>query len=139
MRNPYTIVPSRLLPGEGEYLRRHAFTRGMSLDLLQAATEFLRNLRLLPVYAECSGDNLHRYLLWSPPEGCGIEVRSGRTQEQFEAFDLANIDRGWVLVSLHLNEKSLYSAVWISSDHAKAAIRFLESYGITPASRLLKT
>jgi hypothetical protein len=130
-----SYVPSRLLTGETELLRRHSFTRWMSRDLLQPASEFLRNLRLLALYAECSSEGLHRYLCWHPPEGCAFEVRSGRTLEQFEQFDRANQERGWPLLSLHLNECDLYSAVWISAAHYEIARKLLGAYGITPASR----
>lgn len=133
----YTYTPSKLLPGEGELLRQHGFTRWMSRDLLQAATDFLKNLGLLAIYAECSSENLHRYLCWRPPEGCAVEVRSGRTLEQFEEFDRANIERGRPLLSLHINESAVYSAVWISADHYDTAKKVLASHGITPASREL--
>jgi hypothetical protein len=137
MKKAYSYTSSKLLPGEGEFLRRHAFTRWMSPDLLQAASGFLRNLRLLAIYAECSPSGDHRYLLWHPPEGCGFEVRSGRTSAQFEEYDRANLVRGWVLLSLHVNECEIYSAVWVSPEHAETACKLLASYGITPAERTL--
>jgi len=132
-----TYNPSKMLPGEGELLRRHAFTRWMSRDLLQPASDFLRNLRLLALYAECSPENGHRYLLWHPPEGCGFEVRSGRTLAQFEEYDRGNLARGWVLLSLHINECDIYSAVWISPEHVETAKQVLAGYGITVAARTL--
>ena len=130
-----SYVASRLSLGETEMLRRHSFTRWMSRDLLQAASDFLRNLRLLAIYAECSSENLHRYLCWHPPVGCAFEVRSGRTYEQFEEFDRRNLERGWLLLSLHVNECDLYSAVWISPEHFERATTFLAEHGISPASR----
>ena len=132
-----SYVPSRLLSGESELLRRHSFTRWMSRDLLQPANDFLKNLRLLAIYTECSSENLHRYLCWHPPEGCAFEVRSGRTLNQFEEFDRGNIERGWPLLSLHINECDIHSAVWISPNHYDTAKQVLARYGITPASRTL--
>jgi len=131
----YTYTPSKLVSGDIEFLRQHAFTRWMSADLLQPASEFLRNLHLLPLYAECSSENLYRYLCWHPPQGALFEVRSGRTLGQFEEFDRGNIERGWPLLSLHINESDVYSAVWISANHHETAKKVLAIYGITPASR----
>jgi hypothetical protein len=131
----YTYAPSKMLPGEGELLRQHGFTRWMSRDLLQPATDFLKNLGLLAIYAECSSDNLHRYLCWHPPKDWGGEIRSGRTLEQFEKFDEGNLQRGWPLLSLHVNESSHYSAVWVSPNIYETAKLVLARYGITPASR----
>jgi len=131
----YAYTSSKLLPGEGEFLRQHGFTRWMSADLLQPASDFLRNLQLLPIYAECSPENLHRYLCWHPPAGALFEVRSGRTLGQFEEFDRGNIERGWPLLTLHLNQSDVYSAVWISAPHYETAKKVLTVYGITPASR----
>jgi hypothetical protein len=130
-----SYLPSRLLVGETELLRRHSFTRWMSRDLLTPASDFLRNLRLLALYAECSSEGLHRYLCWHPPEGSGFEVRSGRTLEKFEQLDRGNQERGWPLLSLHINECDLYSAVWISPGHYETAKQLLAVYGITPAQR----
>jgi len=135
MKSTYT--PSKLLTGEGEILRRHGFTRWMSRDLLQPASDFLKNLRLLAIYAECSPENLSRYLCWHPPEGCAFEIRSGRTLEQFEEFDRRNGERDWPLLSLHINERDIYSGVWISPDHYDTGRKILAGYGITTASRLL--
>ena len=132
-RHPYT--PSKLLPEESEPTREHAFTRWMSLDLLQAASDFLTNLALLPVYTECSEKGAHRYLLWHPPAGTAYEVRSGRSQEQFLAFDRRNMERGCPLLSLHINEKGIYSAVWISEAQYDVAVAVLQHFGITPAGR----
>jgi len=133
----YTYTPSKLLPGEGEFLRQHSFTRWMSPDLLQAAGDFLKNIGLLAIYAECSPENLHRYLCWHPPENWGCEIRSGRTLDQFETFDSGNLARGWPLLSLHVNERGIYSAVWISPNHYETAKRILTCHGITPAERTL--
>jgi hypothetical protein len=133
----YIYTPSKLLPGEDELFRQHGFTRWMSRDLLQPATDFLKNLGLLAIYAECSSENLHRYLCWHPPEGWGCEIRSGRTLDQFEGFDSGNRARGWPLLSLHVNECDIYSAVWISPNHYETAKKVLARYGITPASREL--
>jgi hypothetical protein len=132
----YSYTPSKLLPGEVEQLRQHAYTRWMSRDLLQPASDFLKNIGLLAIYAECSSENMHRYLCWHPPKGSAFEVRSGRTREQFEQFDLGNIARGWPLLTLHINEADVHSAVWISADHYETAKKILTSYGITPASRV---
>jgi hypothetical protein len=132
----YSYAPSKLLPGEGEILRQHGFTRWMSRDLLQPAGDFLKNLRLLAIYAECSSENLHRYLCWHPPEGCASEIRSGRALEQFEEFDSGNRARGWPLLSLHVNERGIYSAVWISPNHYETAQKVLAGHGITPANRM---
>ena len=128
-------VPSRLLPGETELLRVSSFTRWMSPDLLQPATDFLKNLRLLALYAECSPEGGHRYLCWQPPQDFGCEVRSGRTYEKFVELDGANLARGWPLLTLHINANNLYSAVWISPNHLEFAKKVLAGYGITPASR----
>jgi hypothetical protein len=71
--------------------------------------------------------------------GCECEVHSGCTPAQFEEFDRGYLERGWLLLSLHISEGDLYSAVWITQEHVKIAGRFLASYGITPASQMLVT
>ena len=111
----------------------------MSRDLLQAATDFCRNIGLVPLYAECAPDLLTRYLFWRVPQGASIEVRSGRTEEQFKEFDDANMKTGRLLLALHINESDLYSAVWISAAHYAAALAVLAIYGITPAQRKTTT
>jgi hypothetical protein len=133
----YTYTPSKLLPGETELLREQGFTRWMSSDLFQAAVEFLRNIGLLPIYTECSPDNRRRCLCWHPPEGCFFEIRSGRTLENFEELDRRNIERGWPLLTLHVNESGVHAAVWVSANHYETAKTVLARYGITPASREL--
>jgi hypothetical protein len=133
MKTSYT--PSRLLLGDSEMLRRHSFTRWMSRDLLQPASDFLKNIGLLAIYAECSSEGLFRYLCWHPREGCAFEIRSGRTLAQFEEFDRKNLERGWSLLSLHINECDLYSAVWIFPNQHETAKSVLAAYGITPAGR----
>jgi len=107
----------------------------MSYDLLQAATDFCKNLGLVAIYTECSREHLTRYLFWRPPEGARVEIRSGRTEEQFRAFEQANLAKGWRLLSLHINENEIYSAVWISPEHYETAVAMLAVYGITPAQR----
>jgi hypothetical protein len=76
---PHDCLPSQLHP-EGEFLRERSFTRWMSRDLLQPAHDFLKHLRLTALYAECSVEDRCRYLLWHPPDKCGLEIRSGRTR-----------------------------------------------------------
>ena len=68
----------------------------------------------MPVYCECSPDHLTRYLFWKLPAEALMEVRSGRTREKFEEFDRANRDKNRRLLSLHVNDGDVYSAVWIS-------------------------
>jgi hypothetical protein len=134
--NPSTsYTPSKLLTGDTEILRQHSFTRWMSRDLTQAAGDFCRNLGLVPAYCECSPDHLTRYLFWRLPQGAMIEARSGRTREKFEEFDQANRSRNWPLLSLHINESDVYSAVWVSSDYFETAKAFLAAHGITRAER----
>ena len=139
MKTPYVYIASELAAGESEFLRQHGLTSWMSNDLLQVATDFLQKLGLLPLYAEYSSDKKHRYLLWHAPANFACEVRSGRTLAQFIGYDNGNIDRGWKLLSLHITTDEIYSAVWVPADHLKAAQQFLNSYGIAPASRMLKT
>ena len=128
-------LPSRLLSGETELLRQHSFTRWMSRDLMQAAGDFCRNLGLVPVYCETSPDHLTRYLFLRLPQGAAIEVRSGRSKEKFEEHDRINRERNLRLLSLHINESDIYSAVWISADYFETAKSFLSAHGITCAER----
>jgi hypothetical protein len=107
----------------------------MSRDLMQAAGDFCRNLGLVPVYSECSPDHLTRYLFWRLPQGALIEVRSGRIKEKFEEFDRVNREKNWRLLSLHVNESDVYSAVWITPDHFETASAFLMVHGITTAMK----
>jgi hypothetical protein len=132
MQTP-AYVPSKLLPGESEFLRQHNFTRWMSRDLTQAAVDFCRNLGLFPAYCECSSAHRTRYLFWRPPQGAMIEVRSARSKEWFAEHDQANRERKMHLLSLHINDSDVYSAVWISEDHFKAAQALLAAHGITCA------
>jgi hypothetical protein len=135
MKTPVIYTTSRLLTGDAEVLRQHSFTRWMSRDLMQAAGDFCRNLGLVPIYCECSPDHLTRYLFWKPPQGASVEVRSGRTKNKFEDLDAVNRDKGWRLLSLHVNESDVYSAVWIVPDHFETAKMFLATHGITIAER----
>jgi len=135
MKTTYSYTPSKLLPGEGELLRQHSFTRWMSRDLHQASIGFLKSLGPLPLYIESSPEKLLRSIQWHPPEGCGFEIRSGRAFAQFEEYDRGNLDRKWALLSLHVNEGELYSAVWIAEEHLETARKVLAMYGITPAMR----
>jgi hypothetical protein len=135
MKTSTTYIASKLLAGDVELLRQHTLTRWMSPDLMQAAGDFCRNLGLVPCYSECSPDHLTRYLFWRAPQGASVEVRSGRTKEKFEEFDRVNREKAWRLLSLHINESDVYSAVWISSGHYETAKTFLLAHGITAAER----
>ncbi|HEV2692872.1 MAG TPA: hypothetical protein VG347_08235 [Verrucomicrobiae bacterium] len=135
METPTTYIPSKLLAGDIETLRHHSFTRWMSRDLMQAAVDFNRNIGLLPIYCECSTELLTRYLFWRVPTGALVEVRSGRTKDQFEGFDRANREKNWRLLSLHISEGDMYSAVWITADHFETGKAFLTAQGITVAER----
>lgn len=137
MKTSATYVPSKLQTGEIEVLRQHSLTRWMSRDLMQAAGDFCRNLGLLPLYVECSPDHLTRYLFWRVPQGAAMEIRSGRAREQFEEFDRANQGRSLALLSLHINESDVYSAVWIAAAHFETAKAVLLAHGITCAERKL--
>ena len=64
-----------------------------------------------------------------------IEVRSGRTKDRFEAVDAVNHEKRWRLLSLHVNESDVYSAVWIPADHFETAKAFLTAHGITTPER----
>jgi len=129
--NSYTA--SKLLTTDTEQLRQHSLTRWMSRDLTQAAVDFCRNLGLVPIYCECSPDHLTRYIFWRPPQGAAMEVRTGRNKEGFEEFDRTNREKDRRLVSLHINESDIYSAVWIASAHFETAKVFLLAHGITAA------
>lgn len=128
-----TFHASKLLDGDAALLREHAFTHWMSRDLTQAATDFLKNIGLLVIYAETAKDGRTRYLLWQAPEGWGCEVRSGRTPEQILPFHEANAKRGWPLLTLQVNEVGIYSAVWLAPNHRELAIKVLAGYGVLPA------
>jgi hypothetical protein len=130
-----TYTPSKLLTGDAAILRERTFTRWMSHDLTQAAVDFCRNLGLVPIYSESSSNHLTRYLFWSPPQDELIEVRSNRAKDKFEKFDNANRDKQWLLLSLHISDEGLYSAVWIPPDYFETAKAFLAAHGITPAER----
>ena len=128
-----TYTPSKLLSREVVILRQHALTRWMSPDLTQAAVDFCRNLGLVPAYSECSPNHTTRYLFWQPPQGALIEVRSGRTKDKFEEIDSTKQNQQWRLLSLHISDAGLYSAVWITSDHYEVAKVYLAAHGITTA------
>jgi hypothetical protein len=130
-----TYTPSKLLAGDVAVLRQHALTRWMSRDLTQAAVDFCRNLGLVPAYAESSPEHLTRYLFWQPPQGALFEARSGRTKDKFEELDNTKRDKQWRLLSLHISEADLYSAVWISSDHYETAKGYLAAHGVSTAER----
>lgn len=128
-----TYIASKLLAGDSATLREHALTRWMSRDLTQAAVDFCRNLGLVPIYTESSPESLTRYLFWQPPQGALLEVRSGRTKDKFEEIDNTKRDKPWRLLSLHISDAGLYSAVWISMDHYQIAKDHLAAHGITTA------
>jgi hypothetical protein len=127
--------PSRLLDGDFETARQSAFTSWMAPGLMQAAVDFSRNIGLLPIYAETSGQGT-RYLFWHSPTGTLCEVRSGRAKEAFLKFDQKNRDQGRRLISLHVGSDQRYSAVWISTEHHASAVQFLSRFGISPAEYL---
>jgi hypothetical protein len=130
-----TYIPSAL-SSDTEPLRERTFTRWISRELLQAATDFCKNIGLYAIYSECGPDHLERYRFWNLPRGARIEIRTGRTKEQFIAFDQKNIERNFPLLSLHINENAIHSAVWISPDHLETATAVLAVYGITPSRRV---
>ena len=130
-----TYTASKLLTGDVAVLRQHALTRWLSRDLTQAAVDFCRNLGLIPIYSESSPDHSTRYLFWQPPPGALLEVRSGRAKDKFEEIDNSKPDQQWRLLSLHISDAGLYSAVWISSDHYEIAKVHLAAHGITTAER----
>jgi hypothetical protein len=133
-----SYTPSLLSSGDdAALLRENAFTRWMSRDLMQAAVDFLKNIGLLPLYAELNADGLTRYLCWRAPKDWGCEVRSGRNLEQFAKFDQGNMARGWPLLTLHISESGIYSAVWLAPNHLELAQKVMAAYGIAPASREL--
>jgi len=128
-----TYLPSKLLNGDAGVLREHTFTRWMSRDLTQASVDFCRNLGLVPAYSEYSSEHSIRYIFWKPPQGTLVEVRSGRTKDKFEEIDDTKRGDQWRLLSLHVNDAGLYSAVWVSSDHFETAKAFLAAHGVTTA------
>ena len=130
-----SYVPSRLLDGDAGLLREHALDALDVADLLQATTDFAKNIGLIVIYAETDKEGRGRYLFWHAPEGWGCEIRSGRTLEQFEEFDHRNAERGWPLLTLHVNEAGIHSAVWLAPNHRQLAITVLAGYGITPAEK----
>jgi hypothetical protein len=136
MNTSAAYIPSKLLTGEAELLRQHSLTRWMSRDLMQAAGDFSRNMGLFPAYSETSPDHLTRYLFWRLPCGALTEVRSGRARDKFEEFDRVNRGRNLRLLSLHINESEIYSAVWISGEYYDTAKAILLAHGITPAQRI---
>lgn len=122
-------------PGDpAESARQRAFTRCLSRDLLQAATNFCKNVGHVAAYCE-SSEHGTRCLFWQMPAGASCEVRSGRTKEKFVDFDRVNRERGWRLLSLHVSPQELYSAVWISEQHYEAGVAFLRLFGISSAGR----
>ena len=135
MNKNITHIPSKILAGNAEVLRQHSFTRWMSRDLMQATVDFCRNIGLYPIYCEASPDHLARCLFWRLPQGAITEVRSWRTKDKFMELDLAGIEHNRKLLSLHVNESDVYSAVWMSSDHYETAKTILDAYGITCAER----
>jgi hypothetical protein len=135
MKTSIIYNSSKLCSGEMEFIRQHSFTRWMSSDLLQASTDFCKNIGFHALYVETSTDGTSRYLFWRPLERGGSEIRSNRTKNQFEEFDKKNNERGWILLSLHINECDIYSAVWVSNDRFDSAVKLLRSYGISPAER----
>lgn len=131
--NPSHNYISSELSGPETLLREHNLTRWMSRDLMQAAVDFSKSMGLVPLYAETSPEHLTRYLLLRPPTGASLEVRTGREREKFEDFDRMNRERNRLLLSLHINEKQICSAVWISAEHHAAATQLLKLYGISVA------
>lgn len=131
--NPYT--PSTPLLDDTGLLRQHSFTAWLPLEHLQAATDFGLSIGLVPIYAEHQDRDTGRYLFWSPPSGMEFEVRSGRTETDFRAYDEANASKGLQLLSLHISADDIYSAVWVTADHIEVATAVLHHYGLTRAQR----
>jgi hypothetical protein len=131
-----SFTPSRLSTGDdAALLRENAFTWWMSRDLMQAAIDYLKNIGPLPLYAETNAEGHTRYLCWRAPKDWGCEVRTGRTLEQLTKFDQVNKERDWPLLTLHINDRGIYSAVWLAPNHLELAQKVMTSYGISPASR----
>ena len=131
--NQYT--PSTPLPGDTGLLRQHSFTAWLPLEHLQAATDFALSIGLLPIYAEHQNRDTGRYLFWSPPAGMEFEVRSGRTETEFRAYDEVNATKGLQLLSLNMSADDIYSAIWVSADHIEIATAVLHHHGLTRAQR----
>ena len=110
MNTPATYISSKLLTGDSELLRQHSLTRWMSRDLMQAAADFCRNLGLVPAYCDFARPPDPLSFLEAPQEAV-IEVRWGRTKDLFEELDRANREKNRRLLSLHINESDVYSAV----------------------------
>jgi hypothetical protein len=135
METPSSYVPSELQAGETAWARERAFTRWLSRDLNQAAADFCKNLGHVAAYCECSKEG-SRFLPWQLPPDAGSEVRSARTKERFAEYDRRNQQRDWRLLSLHVSEDQLYSAVWITAGHYDEGVRFLRRYGVSAAQRI---
>ena len=131
--NQYT--PSEIIPGDTGLLRQHSFTAWLELEHLQAATDFALSIGLLPIYAEHQNRDTGRYLFWSPPAGIEFEVRSGRTEAEFRAYDQETVTKGMQLLSLHKSAEDIYSAVWVSADHIEIATAVLRHHGLSRAQR----
>lgn len=132
MKNYTSSQP--LTPESAEF-RERCFTSWLPLEALQAAIDFNLALGLLPIYVEHRDSETGRYLFWHPPDGMEFEVRSGRAEDVFRECDEMASDRGLALLSLHISEDRLYSAVWVAEEHLDSATTSLRGFGLSRASR----
>ena len=130
-----TYTSSQPLTLESAAFRERCFTSWLPLEGLQAAIDFNLTLGLLPIYVEHRDSKTGRYLFWHPPDGMEFEVRSGRSENLFREFDEKASDRGVALLSLHINEDRLYSAVWVAEEHLDSATTSLNGFGLSRATR----
>jgi len=130
---PHRYTESHLTDSES---REHSFSRWLAPRPLQASVEFNGRIGLVPIYAEHQ-EGKGRYVFWQPPTKASIEVRSGRSEQEFKEYDRRASDAGRELLSLHISqgEDKKYSAVWVSIEAIPKAVAVLETHGISKARR----
>jgi hypothetical protein len=66
------------------------------------------------------------------PKDVRLAARSGRSEEQFVAYDQQYRKEGFFCLSLHIHSEGGYSAVWCSEERREACVALLAEFGIFP-------
>ncbi|MEM9280875.1 MAG: hypothetical protein AAGA96_03540 [Verrucomicrobiota bacterium] len=113
--------------------RERLFTPWMGPDVLQAHTDHMVELGMLPLYSEYEPELGFREIYWTPETKTYFEVRSACDLEAFREIVDRNLSQGHVLITLQISSDHLYTSTWLESDVSDSAVAILKALGITQA------
>jgi len=114
--------------------RESLFTPWMGPDTLQAHTNYMVELGMLPIYSEYDPILGFREIYWTPVVQTYFEVRSARNHDEFQEIVERNCGGGHMISTLHVSTDRLYTSTWLSSEGLETAERTLDALGISRAT-----